>query len=308
MPRDDAATHAFLRCTLNTAGRVKSARFYREVLDLRQRGEFTDTDADVSALGISQPAHRTRSRLWDRRWSRRTPALELAQWHEPRAHTVVPTPATTTGLRAVGFRVESVATVRTAVARAGRDARMLPSGWPTGTGPTAWTLDPDGVTVELVQSRLTDTDGPVLSHLRLNCTDLARSIEWYEHLGFDVAAKETSTLLPGLPLGLVGQVEVASASLQLGEDDPFRLELLQWVDPPGSAPASSAGNAPGLAHIAFAVEDARMAHRYLEAAGLANGEPPRWNPAPGSTHETGWSVFLTDPDGVRVELAEHTPR
>ncbi|MBK1786333.1 VOC family protein [Prauserella cavernicola] len=307
MPRADAATHAFLRCTLNTADRAKSARFYADVLDLRQRGEFTDTEADVTALGVSEPAHRSRVRLRDRRWSRRTPALELVQWHEPRGYGVVPDSPTTIGLRALGFRVDSVATVRSAVARAARDARLLPPGWPAGAGPTAWTTDPDGVTVELVQSRLADTDGPVLSHLRLNCANLERSIEWYQHLGFEVVAKETSVLLPGLSFGLPGHVELASASLQLGEDDPFRLELLQWVDPPGEATVRVHGNTPGLRHVAFAVEDTRMAHRYLAEAGIANGGPPRWHPMPAGKGETGWSLFLTDPDGVYVELAEHPP-
>ena len=93
----------------------------------------------------------------------------------------------------------------------------------------------------------------------------------------------------------------AFTSRMLRRDD-LRLELLHWHD--GSAAGS--GRAPmnrlGLTHLCFRVDDVEA---HWEAARAAGGQvhPETLSELPGPVR----TVYLTDPDGVRVELISGMP-
>jgi catechol 2,3-dioxygenase-like lactoylglutathione lyase family enzyme len=236
-----------LYCTLNTGDQAATTRFYADLLGLRPRRE----------------PESGRSFLYDWRGPRHAPGIQLVQ-----------RPQSGQRPTALGFRVKSLSALP-----AGYNLRPLPA----GTG--LWTRDPDGVPVEVIETPLADGAGPELSHLRLTCSDLGRSIEWYQRLGFHVAAKEMSKLLPG-------DIEIATASLRLDDGADFHLELVQWISPPAG------GRTGGLGRVTLAVDDVRMAHRRLGTT-----RAPDWLPVRGGR----WVLSLRDPDGVRLALVE-SPR
>jgi catechol 2,3-dioxygenase-like lactoylglutathione lyase family enzyme len=86
-----------------------------------------------------------------------------------------------------------------------------------------------------------------------------------------------------------------------GEDGPT-LEIFQYDEPPERPP--TAVNRPGLAHIAFAVEDVEEAREaVLAAGGHTVGETvTRHTPGLG----TITVVYVTDPEGNVIELQRWT--
>ena len=130
--------------------------------------------------------------------------------------------------------------------------------------------------------------------------DLERSLRFYcDGLGFsergrlDVAGPEASTLL-GLPDAKLRAVYL--------ERDGTRIELLWFAAPSAAAapPAPRPVNQPGLTHLSFRVADLDATLAALTAAGgVALPETRIHNPA----FRSG-AVFLTDPDGTRIELVE----
>jgi catechol 2,3-dioxygenase-like lactoylglutathione lyase family enzyme len=125
-------------------------------------------------------------------------------------------------------------------------------------------------------------------HVNVNCSDLDRSLAFYEGLlGFTRLARTTpSEPQPGAAFGLA-QVQwdawiLAGASGMAG----LVLDLLEWKVPvPAGRPASLTEQ--GFAALGIAVPDLAAALASLEAAG---------HPADGAT--------VTDPDGTLLELVE----
>ncbi len=135
-----------------------------------------------------------------------------------------------------------------------------------------------------------------LSHVGICVADLERSLRFYgEGLGFaevgalDLAGEPSATLLelPG--------VELRARYL---ERDGARIELLHFPRPGATGGGTRPMNALGLTHLSFRVADLDGTLRRLLALG---GRPLSHtrveNPDLGMQ-----AVFLTDPDGTRIEL------
>jgi catechol 2,3-dioxygenase-like lactoylglutathione lyase family enzyme len=135
------------------------------------------------------------------------------------------------------------------------------------------------------------------SHAGICVSDLDRSVRFYcEGLGFEPAERYDldSEQLPGLEKGMEveGPVSVVSQMIVNG---PMKIELLYY---PGRAPRGTPSNSRGLlglTHLSFYVDDVdRAAERLAEYGGMIVG---------GTRVDVGIPlVFLTDPDGTRVEL------
>ena len=138
-----------------------------------------------------------------------------------------------------------------------------------------------------------------LSHLGVCVSDLDRSIAFYrDALGFrelsrlEVTGAEAEQLL--------GIEEVCLQAVYL-ERDGTRIELLHFVEPGETgAPGPHAVNRLGLTHLSFRVSSLDEAIAAVEQRGgkaLAGSriDNPRFHTS---------AVFVTDPDGLRIELLE----
>ncbi|MBX6387737.1 MAG: VOC family protein, partial [Frankia sp.] len=135
-------------------------------------------------------------------------------------------------------------------------------------------------------------------HERMRCTDLDRTVAWYEGIGWRVRARGSG---PG---------GAPTASLVLPEDPTFSLEFEQRPLPVGATLAQPS-NTQGLYRIALAVEDVLAAYAALAAEDTVVGAfgrslAPVTIPMP-DTPTGGFTVlFLADPDSAVVELVERS--
>ena len=146
---------------------------------------------------------------------------------------------------------------------------------------------------------MTDTSIRV-SHVAIAVTDLARSLRFFtEGLGFEAGPCFES----GDEVAAVSEVEppVRMRSQYLTKDG-FRLELMGWETPAVHGEASRFRNQRGLTHLSFEVDDivevedrllALGGHRLPGARVKVEREPADIS-----------LVFLTDPDGTRIELLQ----
>lgn len=141
-------------------------------------------------------------------------------------------------------------------------------------------------------------------HVGLQVADLDRSVAYYrdviglhllERVRRDDAYLRVVTGYPGVTLDIAVLVEPASGAL---------LELLQYLDVAGT-PVDPATANSGTGHVCFQVDDVDAIWARATAAGYGAVNPPvtptagRWT--------GGRSVYLMDPDGIRVELVQRGP-
>ena len=137
-----------------------------------------------------------------------------------------------------------------------------------------------------------------VGHLGICVADLPRSLRFYRDLlGFrelsrlEVAGTETDRLL--------GLQNVKLSAVYL-ERDGMRIELLDFASPELlEAPAPRPMNQLGLTHLSVRVKDLGAVVDELRSAGVQVLEATRISVAAGSA-----AVFVTDPDGTRIELVE----
>jgi catechol 2,3-dioxygenase-like lactoylglutathione lyase family enzyme len=140
------------------------------------------------------------------------------------------------------------------------------------------------------------------SHVGICVSDLERSLAFYrDALGF----RERSRLgIEGeIPETLLGLEPVALEAVYL-ERDGVRIELLHYASPGhrgGGDPRPM--NALGLTHLSLVVADLDQAVEACERAGARALRATRvLNPALGAL-----AIFVTDPDGTRIELVQSRP-
>ncbi len=135
------------------------------------------------------------------------------------------------------------------------------------------------------------------SHVGICVSDLDRSVRFYcEGLGFELAERFDldSEQVPGLERGLEvdGPVTVTSQMIVNG---PMKIELLHYPGRAARGTPSTSRGLLGLTHLSFYVDDVDAAAARLTGFGAALVD--------GTRTDLGIPiVFLTDPDGTRVEL------
>jgi catechol 2,3-dioxygenase-like lactoylglutathione lyase family enzyme len=137
-----------------------------------------------------------------------------------------------------------------------------------------------------------------VSHIGLCVSDLQTSLRFYtEGLGFEVAATYTA----GDEVAAAGEITTgAQLTSQMITKDGLRLELLYWATPGATGTPSTARNQRGLTHLSFAVDDVAETEAKLVALGaeVVESTRTRFDYDPINVE----LVFLTDPDGTRIEL------
>lgn len=137
------------------------------------------------------------------------------------------------------------------------------------------------------------------SHLGLCVSDIDAALRFYrDGLGFEevVVYDLDTTMLPGLgkSLEIEGPVTVRS---QMIKRDTMTIELLAYSEPKATGTPSTSRGSLGLTHLSFYVDDLEAAVAQL----VANGGTV----LPDTRQQLGIElVFLTDPDGTRVELMQ----
>jgi len=146
------------------------------------------------------------------------------------------------------------------------------------------------------------------SHVGVCCSDLDRSTRFYcDALGF----RELFTIELGAEVAATMEIDGRFRSRMLARDD-LRLELLHWLEPQaqGDGQRRPMDNL-GMTHLCFRVDDVEELGEIAAAATAAGGAV---HPATRSVQD-GLGVgggpvktmYLTDPDGVRVEVMSGSP-
>jgi catechol 2,3-dioxygenase-like lactoylglutathione lyase family enzyme len=139
-------------------------------------------------------------------------------------------------------------------------------------------------------------------HTGLTVSDIERSIVFYrDHLGLELAWRQESdspyiSKLTGLP-----GTHLLVAYLRPPDSDGPYVELLQYLAPAGSAVDPTPNNA-GTGHVCLLVDDLQAAYDRLSRSGVLFASEP--NLITAGVHAGSKSVYLQDPDGIRVELFE----
>jgi catechol 2,3-dioxygenase-like lactoylglutathione lyase family enzyme len=148
-----------------------------------------------------------------------------------------------------------------------------------------------------------------LAHININCTELRRSIAFYEKFGFQVIhviAEDTTDLDPSRDLmqGAAGYrgSHCRGVIMSLG-DHPHcwtKLELLQYTEPPTVPEPPRTLFQVGYCRMAIRCRDIRAEVARLKAAGIEFENEVETSKTVGSLSY----AFARDPDGTVVELLE----
>jgi methylmalonyl-CoA/ethylmalonyl-CoA epimerase len=120
-----------------------------------------------------------------------------------------------------------------------------------------------------------------VDNIGICATDVARSVAFYQTLGFSEAYRNDRGVLMA-----AAAVHLFIFATRQSNPSPVRRELGLF------------GNPPGIDHISFAVADVDVMYATLRAAGVAFGGPPE---------DQSWGVRmvgLKDPDGNNLYLLQ----
>lgn len=137
-----------------------------------------------------------------------------------------------------------------------------------------------------------------LSHVGICVTDLERSLAFYRDvLGF---VPEHELEIGGEPVDRLLRLHGTRLRAIYLLRDGVRIELLQFVSPPGPPARERPMHEPGLTHLSFRVADLRATLEALRAAGgRVLEETVLEFPEMGAG-----AAFVTDPDGQLIELVQ----
>ena len=138
-----------------------------------------------------------------------------------------------------------------------------------------------------------------MDHVGIVVSDLASAIGFFEEIGLELRGE--GSVEGGWVDGIVGLEGVhAQFAFMHTPDGHGRLELVRFHSPPShrGGDADAPANAPGIRHLAFAVDDIEAVIARLRARGAELvGELER--------HEDVYRLcYVRGPDGMIVELAE----
>jgi catechol 2,3-dioxygenase-like lactoylglutathione lyase family enzyme len=169
--------------------------------------------------------------------------------------------------------------------------------------------DPDGTFYELEEidgeAAETETTHIVsLGHVSINVSDLARSVAWYQMLGYEVIEElpATDSTEVAAAMGFPEGFQIEGAVLQHASDEST-LELVQWIQPFNPERAYPIPiNHIGINRMAFATDDIEADVAMLKAHGVEFIS--EITPCCSGPDSWGSIVAFYDPDGTIVELVE----
>ena len=136
-------------------------------------------------------------------------------------------------------------------------------------------------------------------HVNVNCTNLERSLAFYEMLGFQAVIDIPAGDIPGLGL----RPAICRAKLLRLGDDPrgTLIDLIEWQIPaPHGAPYADLGHT-GIARLCFRVKGLDEMVTTLQSRGVRFISEPMSPALAGGRQKF---VCFYDPDGTVLELME----
>ena len=288
----------FAHANVNCSDLEASERFYVETLGLDARWRTAPSHVqDGAGFGMpGAPVQWEGAILTDRR-GLRGPAVDLLRWIAPATSGEPYSTLSHLGFRALQFTVEDLDAIASRLDGAGllvnrrtyRDDHERAHAVVT-------TRDPGGVAIELLSGAAATT----YSGVRVNCSDLDRSVEWYRN-ALGLAAAPNRVVEVRDDTTRVGRFRAADVFVP-HQPRSFRLELTEWVDPPPPGVPYPVGNHAGVYRVALTVDDIEVAYSDLSRA--IPGAPAPVTVDLGETLGPMRAVFFTDPDGSVIELLE----
>ena len=144
------------------------------------------------------------------------------------------------------------------------------------------------------------------SHVGVCCSDLDRSTRFYtEVLGF----RELFTMAMGDEVARTMERESIRFESRMLVRDDVRLELLHWLEPQAEGDRTRRPMTQfGMTHLCFRVEDVDdLADLAEQHGGTVHRHTLSELPGAGVGGATVKLMYLTDPDGVRIECMAGTP-
>jgi glyoxylase I family protein len=148
-----------------------------------------------------------------------------------------------------------------------------------------------------------------LFHININCSNLERSVAFYEAFGFrKVLELNVHTEQPGgndRAVGIDGPTEARGPVLMFLGDDPYqtRLDLLEWIEPAPAPHTPLQVQDVGIPRFALRTKNIDALHAELSTQGIDFMTEPL---GPFPDWEIERMVCARDPDGLIVELLEFT--
>ena len=250
-------------------------------------------------LGLDRQVVSEADFVYDARGPRTSPAIEVQGWVEPSPIGRPYDDPTAVGLQALGFSVPEIAPVCARLEAHG--CAVIGSGSsPFGT---RWTTlrDRTGVALDVVDDPTIPTGASRMRHLRITVSDLGASVSWYRGLGFEVVGE--AVMEDGSFLGWPGRARAELVRLRL-PDEPYEAVLCCWDTPRSHGRHYSEPYHAGLFRVALGVDDTRASYESMVAEGWVFDRPPRSVELSGTPVPDMWICFLSDPDGVPIELVE----
>lgn len=147
-------------------------------------------------------------------------------------------------------------------------------------------------------------------HANINVRDLEKTIPFYEMLGFEKFADQVFGPGAGVwqGLGLETNRQFRAVFMKIPGDNPVPfLDIIQFLDPPGSSEPYKSLDNVGIARLCFEVADIEAVASLLEENGVEFvGPVSPYETAPGVAPSGVNARFLCvrDPDGIVIEYAE----
>ena len=148
-------------------------------------------------------------------------------------------------------------------------------------------------------------------HININCSDLERSIGFYERLGFHQSLRmddyERDADASYEAIGVTGFLRHKGPVVMFIGDDlrQTRLDLMQWEQPTPPPRVRPVAQQVGVPRIAIWTKGVNDLYQEMSAEGYEFVSSPR---GPFEDRAIKSLVCAVDPDGLLVELIEFLPR
>jgi catechol 2,3-dioxygenase-like lactoylglutathione lyase family enzyme len=285
---------------VNCADLDRSLAFYRDLVGLKQTTRTQPAAPQPGgAFGLDEVQWDAWILQGDAGYA--SPVLDLLEWKVPLPGGRPATDPTATGFNRLGFTTPDLDALHARLRDAGADVWSEPVSMALEGGGELRLFvcsDPDGTQLEFIHG--TDTR---MSHVVVNCRDLARSLLYYtDVIGLPGQATVHAKRQPGGVFRLDGDIEVRGELLS----DPvtgFIVELLEWVEPGPLVERARRANDLGIFRMAWQTDDIDRDYDELGEAGVECYSPPaHLSMGPGLPELR--ALFWGDPDGACLELIQ----